>query len=88
MTTALRFEIPGWHDQAACRPELWADRKPPNFFASGGAVRHAKAVCNDCPVVEQCLADAIANPWLLGIWGGTSESQRLAIRRRRAREAA
>lgn len=76
------FEIPAWHGEAACRPELWAGRERPDFFA--GPPGRARAVCDSCPVVEACLAEALANPWMLGVWGGTTERQRLAIRRKRA----
>lgn len=79
MATALRFEIPEWHGDAACRDM-------PDFF--DGPVVAAKKVCNGCPVVEECLADAMEHPWLQGVWGGTSERQRLAMRRRRAAAAA
>lgn len=81
---ALNFEIPQWHDHAACR-----GHGPDQFFIDPGqSSAAAKALCNHCPVVEQCLADALDHPWLLGIWGGTTERQRLAIRRRRAQNAA
>ncbi|MDK6566343.1 WhiB family transcriptional regulator [Corynebacterium pyruviciproducens] len=36
----------------------------------------AKAICNSCPVLEQCRQHAlkVAEPY--GIWGGLSESER------------
>ena len=37
-----------------------------------------KAVCANCPVKTDCLEYAIANRYP-GIWGGTSNRQRLAI---------
>lgn len=90
MTPAdLGFRVPDWHDGAACKPALWVGKQRPEWFIDvGRSARPAKAVCNSCPVVEECLAEALANPWMLGIWGGTSERQRLAIRRKRAQEAA
>ncbi|MFC7327692.1 WhiB family transcriptional regulator [Marinactinospora rubrisoli] len=45
--------------------------EPDLFFAEAPAdVEAAKAVCADCPVREQCLADALERrePW--GVWGG------------------
>ncbi|MEU2159899.1 WhiB family transcriptional regulator [Streptomyces chengbuensis] len=43
----------------------------------------AKAVCRRCPVVEQCLDWAVERGPVDGIWGGTTESERRAISRRR-----
>lgn len=83
------FSVPDWHDGAACLPELWVGKVRPEFFVERGrSTAPAKAVCNRCPVVEECLAEALDNPWMLGVWGGTSERQRLAIRRKRAELAA
>lgn len=42
----------------------------------------AQAVCDSCPVVDGCLEHAVV--WSeFGFWGGTTERQRKAIRRRR-----
>lgn len=44
--------------------------------------RAAKAVCEECPLKLPCALYAIqTNPQ--GIWGGTTESERMAIRRGR-----
>ncbi|GAB3207836.1 WhiB family transcriptional regulator [Marinactinospora thermotolerans] len=51
--------------------EVPCRREPDLFFAEAPAdVEAAKAVCSDCPVREQCLADALERrePW--GVWGG------------------
>jgi WhiB family redox-sensing transcriptional regulator len=44
-------------------PELW-------FAEHTAEVERAKALCQDCPAVEPCLAGALerAEPW--GVWGG------------------
>lgn len=42
---------------------------------------YAKRVCNKCPIINECRDYAIANPELIGIWGGTSARQRDQIRR-------
>ncbi|MDH6220963.1 WhiB family transcriptional regulator [Streptomyces pseudovenezuelae] len=76
-----------WRDQAACRYE-----DPDLFFpigTSGPALlqtEQAKGVCGRCPVREQCLRWALDTGECLGIWGGTSETERrtLQLRRRRA----
>jgi WhiB family transcriptional regulator, redox-sensing transcriptional regulator len=39
----------------------------------------AKAVCARCPVVEECLRQALATREPYGVWGGTTESEREEI---------
>lgn len=61
-----------WRAQAACRgldPNYW-------FPEKGQSTATAKAICHDCPVRKPCLAFALADPTLAGIWGGTSARQR------------
>ena len=78
-----------WRDQAACRNE-----DPELFFpigTSGPALlqtEKAKVVCGRCPVREQCLEWALAHGEILGVWGGTGETERHAMQRRRRRRAA
>ena len=43
----------------------------------------AKAVCKGCPVVAECLADALDNRTEFGVWGGMTERERRALLRRR-----
>lgn len=69
-----------WMEGAVCRqtdPELW-------FPEVGSSATAAKRICQQCPVLEQCLAYALENQEK-GIWGGTSEKQRQKLR---AQEAA
>lgn len=46
--------------------------------------REAKITCMECPYKTRCLQYALKNPELQGIWGGTTEYQRKAIRKGRA----
>ena len=46
-------------------------------------VLEAKAICKDCPLKEECLEFAIENGEHFGVWGGTSERERMRISRRR-----
>jgi len=51
--------------------EVPCRQNPDLFFAEAPAdVEAAKAICQHCPVREQCLADALerGEPW--GVWGG------------------
>jgi WhiB family transcriptional regulator, redox-sensing transcriptional regulator len=69
----------GWREHAECKgsPEL--------FFPGRGethVVRAAKAICERCPVADECLAFALHVPTLIGVWGGTSEKERRRLRSR------
>lgn len=70
---------PEWNARAACRGEPRA-----TFFLSlGGSPKRAKALCSICPVQDECLAHALADSELAGIWGGTSARERNALRKNR-----
>ena len=76
-----------WRDQAACRH---AD--PDLFFpvgTSGPALRQideAKRICQACPARTPCLAWALDHNVAAGVWGGTTEEERRALREARADE--
>jgi len=46
-------------------------------------ISEAKAICMGCVVVEKCREYALQRPEDYGIWGGMTESERKAERRRR-----
>ncbi len=60
---------------------------PDLFFpigATGTAVDHieaAKSVCEVCEVRAECLEFALATNQEAGIWGGTTEEERRALRK-------
>jgi len=68
---------PAWQARAACRgtslgvffPEKKGDYAP------------AKAMCAECPVRQECLAAALADPGIAGCWGGTSRRERARVAR-------
>ncbi len=65
-----------WMPQAACRgmnPEVF-------FPATDQRVRAAVAVCRLCPVQAPCLAYALADPELVGIWAETTSEEREVMR--------
>jgi WhiB family redox-sensing transcriptional regulator len=65
-------------EQAACKnsdPEMFF----PDSKTFSVKVRAAKAICATCPVALQCLAEALYHTEA-GIWGGTTETERRAIR--------
>ena len=75
-----------WRDKAAC---LTAD--PELFFPVGNTgpavdqIEKAKAVCARCTVTEICLQYALETGQDSGVWGGLSEDERRALKRRAAR---
>jgi len=75
-----------WRDRAAC---LSLDAEL--FFPIGNTgpalvqTQEAKAVCRRCKVVESCLSWAMESGQDAGVWGGLSEDERRALKRRNAR---
>jgi WhiB family transcriptional regulator, redox-sensing transcriptional regulator len=75
-----------WRHEAACRevdPEL--------FFPIGNTgpalfqIEEAKQVCRRCSVMDECLRWAIDSGQDAGVWGGMSEDERRALKRRTIR---
>jgi len=61
-----------WRASGSCTqtdPELF-------FPEKGKRSRDARAVCAGCPVCTECLADALAQGRVYGVWGGTTERER------------
>lgn len=67
-----------WASRATC-----AAAAPDDLFAKGAAQQSAKTICQRCPVVAECLADALDNHTEYGVWGGMTERERRALLRRR-----
>ena len=82
---ALAASDDTWRDHALCR-----DTDPDLFFPVGTtgqalvSIDHAKRVCSECTVTQDCLDFALETNQDSGIWGGLSEEERRAIRRQRA----
>ncbi len=74
-----------WRHNAACR-----DEDPELFFpvgTTGPAILQtamAKAVCYRCPVSGDCLTLALTMGLNEGVYGGRSEDERRALKRRAA----
>ncbi|MQA06652.1 MAG: WhiB family transcriptional regulator [Streptosporangiales bacterium] len=64
-------------------PELW-------FPEMGGSTVDSKRLCRECPLQRACLEWALAHSSESrhGVWGGLSERERSALRRRRAASTA
>ena len=80
----LKFDLEqeDWMLEGAC---VYADTDL--FFPVGSSMKaikkanEAKAICSECPVVTECLEYAIRTNQDSGIWGGTTEEERLSLRR-------
>ncbi len=74
-----------WRHKAVCR-----DEDPELFFPVGNSgpalaqIADAKLVCNRCPVTTECLTWALESGQDAGVWGGLSEDERRALKRRNA----
>jgi len=51
-------------------------------------LKRQKKICERCPVKEPCLAWALESGQDAGVWGGLSEDERRAMKRRAARNRA
>lgn len=71
-----------WRDEAAC-----SDADPQLFFPVGTGpealdqLHRAKAVCETCPVAQECLIFAVTTNQEYGVWGGLDEEERREVRR-------
>jgi WhiB family transcriptional regulator, redox-sensing transcriptional regulator len=81
-TLALAHADYSWRNHALCR-----DTDPDLFFPVGTTghalmqIERAKEVCGECLAKDDCLEFALETNQDSGIWGGTSEEERRALRR-------
>lgn len=73
--------VVAWRSSAAC------SGLPHSIFfpvaeATAEAVALAKEICGTCAVTEDCLEFALETNQRSGIWGGTAEEDRKALRRK------
>jgi WhiB family redox-sensing transcriptional regulator len=68
-----------WMDDAACRG---ADT---SIFYDDATRRTAVAICNDCPVIDQCADYATRTSEQYGVWGGDTSRLRNNSRHPRTR---
>jgi WhiB family transcriptional regulator, redox-sensing transcriptional regulator len=77
LAEALDALRPQWMKRAACKGMTRV------MFNERNALP-AKNVCATCPVIDPCLAHALADPGLQGVWGATTEADRDRLRERNA----
>jgi WhiB family redox-sensing transcriptional regulator len=63
-----------WVSKAQCR-----SIDPDKLFVGGAAQRKAVVICRHCPVIAECLADALDNQMDHGVWGGKTARERRAL---------
>lgn len=75
----------------AARPKDWLATGPckadPDamFATSAAGIKAAKDICRHCPAIDRCLQWALETGEEFGVWGGLSEKERQALRRRAVR---
>ena len=85
-STSVEVRQMDWRFEAAC-----LSHDPELFFPIGDSgpavmqIQQAKAICRGCPVMQECLSWALDSGQDSGVWGGMSETERLALRRRSSR---
>lgn len=78
ITATRRSGDLSWMEDALCA------QTDPDAFHPGKSDTNtaAKRTCAACDVTAECLAYALADPSLEGVWGGTSQRERQAMRRK------
>lgn len=79
MTITAYLPETAWIEQAACSDAdvgLFYDQGSERAMAPSLTDLEAIAVCNACPVIEQCLKAALDRDERWGIWGGKTPTQR------------
>lgn len=74
-------QYPNWQGTPNCRSV-----DPEEFFVPEGSSTYTninilKKICNNCEVKQQCLKYSLENS-VFGWWGGTTEFQRRALRKK------
>ena len=75
---------PAWRELARCANRL----DVPDMYPSsqdGEAVDTAKRFCRGCPVILECMEQAIQSGERHGIWGGMDMRERVGVKRHRTR---
>lgn len=73
-TVDIAGEIPCQSDD----PDIW-------FADTPDGVEFAKALCVSCPVIDACLAGALARRESAGVWGGQLFIDGVVVARKRPR---
>ena len=80
------YDLWEWQFDGACRsvdPESFFLEYNERGVSKKKKELKAVALCNTCPVKDQCLEHALKVPEMYGVWGGMTEEQRRIILRKR-----
>lgn len=75
-----------WTTGAACAEDGVGPMFPHPQDAEG--IQYAKSICATCPIKATCLETALENNERFGVWGGLTEDERYALRRKRSAQVA
>lgn len=67
---------PAWQADAVCKEHPEVDFFPPR----GASALPAIELCRRCAVQAECLAYALSDPSLVGVWGATTTKERRRLR--------
>lgn len=79
-------ETVNWRSVAACRGMQVALFYPESSDDAG--YEAARQICESCSVRTDCLAEAVGNREVDGMWGGATPKERRRLRRRLSRKSA
>lgn len=76
------MSVPDFDLRGPCRhdPELFFPAGREDSYLFRARAEQAKAICDSCPVAAECLTWALETGQDAGIWGGTTPSERRALR--------
>lgn len=80
----------GWQQKGLCNtldPEVFFHPEGERGAPRRRRVEQAKAICSQCPVIQECREYALNNHEPYGVWGGLSEEERADIVRARTYSA-
>lgn len=81
VTNEVFFDVQEpWYEEAACATYSAEVFFPPSEIPL--AANQAKAICEGCPVREECLSFALETAQAEGVWGGMDAGERRRMRRR------
>jgi WhiB family redox-sensing transcriptional regulator len=75
------MEYPDWQGEPNYRSVESEEFFVPDGSGTYRDVNMLKKICNNCQVKQQCLDYSLKNG-VLGYWGGTTEFQRRALRKK------
>ena len=75
MSGRPHYNDPLWVEKAYCAGAN------PEIFEEDAHIETALAYCVMCPVRVDCLTFALSLPEVFGVWGGTTEPERRALKR-------